>query len=274
MPVNSLPTTHAEHDPFLMAAFAADDLGGAELERARRLVATCPTCAELVADLRTIAHATAALLPRARRRDFRLTPADAARLRPAGWRRLLAALAAPRLAFTRPLAAALTTLGLAGLLLASLPAPFLGGGSATLSAVGNAAPPAAPAPSAAAAAAPSGSDTFRGAGPVSAPTAAPSAGLELAPNAASPAASAAPAASALQATNPKSSEAATAAGASTPSASGVADATSHARAETSEPAPESSAQPVSPGVLLSGAILLVGLVLFGLRWSAVRLTER
>ena len=54
----------------------------------------------------------------ARTRDFRLTPEQAASLRPAGWRRLLAPFAGPRFAFAGPLGTGLATLGLAGFLVA------------------------------------------------------------------------------------------------------------------------------------------------------------
>src|SRR4029079_17210863 len=54
-----------------------------------------------------------------RRRDFRLTPEQAASLRPAGWRGVLAAFAAPRFRLAAPLGAGLAAAGLAGLLLAS-----------------------------------------------------------------------------------------------------------------------------------------------------------
>jgi hypothetical protein len=53
-----------------------------------------------------------------RSRDFRLTPEQAASLRPAGWRRLLAPLAGPRFAFAGPLGTGLATLGIAGFLVA------------------------------------------------------------------------------------------------------------------------------------------------------------
>src|SRR5439155_11204157 len=73
----------------------------------------------------------------ARTRDFRLTEEDARRLHPGGWRRLVGFLAGPRLAFTQPLAAGLTTIGLAGLLLFSLQG-FGSSAAAPLSAPGNA----------------------------------------------------------------------------------------------------------------------------------------
>ncbi len=120
------------HDEALVARLATDDLAPRELEVVRVQVAECPACAELLADLRSIASATV-LLPRPQRtRDFRLTEADAARLRPAGWRGLLARLGSPGFAFVQPLAGGLAALGIAGLILASLPSGFMGSSSASL----------------------------------------------------------------------------------------------------------------------------------------------
>jgi hypothetical protein len=125
-----LPHTNPDHDEDLVARLAADDLPADEREGriARAWVVECPACAELVADLLAIASATAALPPPRRTRDFRLTEADAARLRPAGWRGLVGRFGSPTFAFTRPLAAGMATLGIAGLLLATIPSG-LGGAS-------------------------------------------------------------------------------------------------------------------------------------------------
>ena len=113
-----LPASHADHDPLAIAAYAAGDATGPELDDALALVAGCPDCAALHHDLRAIAAALPALPAPPRTRDFRLTPAQAASLRPAGWRRLLAPLAGPRFSFAGPLGAGLATLGLAGFLVA------------------------------------------------------------------------------------------------------------------------------------------------------------
>jgi hypothetical protein len=113
--------SHATHDLELVAAHASRDLGGRDLETATALVAGCDACAELHADLRAIAAALPATPAPRRRRDFRLTPEQAASLRPAGWRRLLAPFGAPRFAFAAPLGTGLATLGLAGLLLGVVP---------------------------------------------------------------------------------------------------------------------------------------------------------
>jgi hypothetical protein len=114
------PASHADHDALLVAAYAAGDAMGPELDAALALVATCPDCAALHHDLRAIAAATAVLPApvRPRSRDFRLAPERAASLRPSGWRRVLGPLAGPRFAFAGPLGTGLVTLGLAGFLVA------------------------------------------------------------------------------------------------------------------------------------------------------------
>jgi hypothetical protein len=129
--VPHLPDHQTDHDPQLIAAYAAGDAEGADLERARDLVAACDDCAALHHDLRAIAAAMPAIPAPARTRDFRLTPEQAASLRPAGWRRLLAPLAGPRFAFAAPLGGSLAALGLAGVLLAGAAStPMAGTGEA------------------------------------------------------------------------------------------------------------------------------------------------
>ena len=123
---NRQPDGHAAHDLLLMSVFAAGDASPAERETATALTDRCPDCARLADDLQVIARATAALPAPARRRDFMLSPGDAARIRRRGWRRLAGVFEGPRFAFTRPLAAGLTTLGLAGFLLAAIPSFGLG----------------------------------------------------------------------------------------------------------------------------------------------------
>lgn len=113
--------TGPDHDELLIARLAADDLADPEAAAARSLVAGCPACAELHADLRSVMAAIAALPAPRRTRDFRVSEADTVRLRPAGWRRLLGRLREPRLAFTRPLATGLVTLGIAGLVVSAAP---------------------------------------------------------------------------------------------------------------------------------------------------------
>jgi hypothetical protein len=190
------PTSHARHDVLLVAALAAGDLSGTDRDHATALIETCPECMGLHDDLIVIARATAAAPPPivTRPRDFRLTPEEAAHLRPGGWRRALGAFAGPRLAFTRPLGIAMTTIGLAGLLITNIPLG-LGGSAASVGA------PAVPASRNAAndvtGEGASSGDGTTSLGPVAAPAAsAPAASSAAGALAASPApvASAAPAA--------------------------------------------------------------------------------
>jgi hypothetical protein len=115
------PDPHSGHDLLLIAAFAVDDVSDAEREEAEALIRECSACAALAADVRSIQRATSALPVPVRTRDFRLTPDDAERLRPRGWRRWVAVLGSPGFAPGRPLAVAFTTLGVVGLLLATIP---------------------------------------------------------------------------------------------------------------------------------------------------------
>jgi hypothetical protein len=143
-------TSHDRHDPMLVAALAADDLAGTDRDQAIALTRSCAECATLHDDLGALARATAAAPPpvSTRPRDFRLTPADAARLRPSGWRRLVAAASSSRVIFSRPLGAGLATLGLVGLLVGNVPLS-VGFGSAASApvTVSGAGAPAAPAAS-------------------------------------------------------------------------------------------------------------------------------
>ena len=123
------PVAHADHDPVLVATYAAGDATGAELATATALVAGCAACAALHHDLRAIATALPLMPAPHRTRDFRLTAEQAASLRSTGWRRLLAPFAGPRFAFAAPLGSGLAALGLAGILLAGTGLP-LGGSTA------------------------------------------------------------------------------------------------------------------------------------------------
>jgi hypothetical protein len=110
----------------LVAALAADDLAGTDRDQALELTGSCTECALLYTDLLALANATAAAPPPIAfgRRDFRLSPADAARLRPAGWRRLAAAWSGARSGLSRPLGVGLATIGLAGLLIGNVQVQF------------------------------------------------------------------------------------------------------------------------------------------------------
>ena len=141
---------HARHDLELVAAYAAGEATGADLDRAERLLDACDLCVEMARDLRAITFALQELpaidamaeLPRAPR-DFRLAAEQAtalgrgAHLRPAaggpqaslgGWmNQLLGAITA----FGRPVGASLATLGLIGVLVGTANLGPLGGGAAT-----------------------------------------------------------------------------------------------------------------------------------------------
>lgn len=129
---------HDTHDRLLIASLVDRSIADPERARAQEQVRACGACAELHAELVALSAATKALPTPLRRREFTLTPADAERLRVRGWRRLIAAIGSSRDAFSRPLALGFTTLGLAGLLLSSVSLPFGGAtsGERTLEAVG------------------------------------------------------------------------------------------------------------------------------------------
>ena len=108
---------------------------------------SCAECARLHDDVIAIARATQALPPAVRTRDFQISPEQAARLRPGGWRRFVAAFAAPGSIFSKQLGVGMATLGIVGLLLSSLGSISLGGlgGAASASAAPGANRAAAPA---------------------------------------------------------------------------------------------------------------------------------
>jgi hypothetical protein len=104
---------HERHDPLLVARHAAgDELPADERDQAVALLAACPDCRELAADLPVIARAVAAEPVSARPRDFRITPEQAQRLRGSWSDRLLGRFAFPDLAILRPLAGSALALGL------------------------------------------------------------------------------------------------------------------------------------------------------------------
>jgi hypothetical protein len=240
------PASHAEHDPLLVAALAAGDLAASDRKRAELLASTCPDCGLLAADLRAIATAVAALPARARPRDFSLRPEDSARLRRQGWREFVRTFAGPRSGALRPLATGLTTLGLAGLLLAALPTVQLMGSAAGPSSGG--------APGTAAS---SESPKSVDAAGVPEPTAVPA--REYSSQSGRPA-------DPVPVSRPGASPLAL--------DRGLGDGagpqpTPAAQPEIAVPAPGAA----SPLVVLSGTFLLLGLGLFGLRWSARRLGD-
>ena len=294
---------HVTHDPELIAAYAAGDATGTALDQAADLVAACTECADLHRDLRAISTALPELPAPVRPRDFRLTPEQAASLRPVGWRGVLAAFAAPRFRLAAPLGAGLAAAGLAGLLLASPGAllPGAASGEATTgSAPSLAAAPAAPGdqPSAAAGAAAVGAQPAEGASTdperlylgvdAAKASAAASAGLAplpqpgaFAPDASAPAASALPDTITALGTAPvagvvgSGNQAAPSAAASTSADQRAQDAAREpAQAGPTAAAPEAavSAANGTPAIPVVASILLVvGLTLIVLRVAARRL---
>ncbi len=255
-----LPHTRPDHDESLIARLAVDDVDPREAGAAQQLVAECPACAELLSDLRAIAAATAALPAPSRTRDFRLTEADAARLRPGGWRGLVARFGTPGFAFTKPLATGLATLGIAGLILASLPASL--GGSA--------------------ASAPEGAFSTVG-GPVQAQDAGPGPAMGVAPPMAGPevlsSAKAAPspvpanggaAVSGAGSGSRDGSPSPAVAGPVAAAPGSPATSTNVDRASVTS-GPTGSTSAITPLTALSVTLLIVGIALFGLRLVAARI---
>ena len=103
-------------------------------------LAACLACFGLRTDLLALrSFLPTASTPR-RRRDFRLTTADASRLRRRGWRRLVAAIGTTGDGFSRPLAASFTALGLVGILLGAVPGSLALGTFGAAGAAGMASP--------------------------------------------------------------------------------------------------------------------------------------
>jgi anti-sigma factor RsiW len=138
---------HATHDLTLVAARSTREpaLSTTEAAAADALLAACTECADLYADLVALASALPTAAAPRRTRDFTLTAADAERLRPRGIRAWLARIGSPRDTLSKPLAIGFTTLGLAGLLVATAPSVLTGGAGGAALAPAEAAPSAAPA---------------------------------------------------------------------------------------------------------------------------------
>jgi hypothetical protein len=263
---------HDRHDQLLIASLLDRSTGGEDRDRGEALVATCADCAALHADLILLHEAARAVPTPPRQRDYRLSTEDAAQLRRTGWRQVVAAFGSTRDAFSRPLAIGLTTLGLAGLLAASIPGVLSGGAGSTAAVptVGQAAsgagvgpesvgePKAAPAPSAA----PS--------------VAAPLGAAQIAPSA-QPTTAPAPAAA-----SPVSSDesfdtfvgapAATAGPAAIAPNSGGAEQREGFDATGSSATGEQATAPVDrvAVIVLAGLLLVAGVGLFMLRWAGRR----
>ena len=104
---------HNRHDRLLIARFAANDASASELDQARQLVTDCPDCSRLFADVRLISAAVADLPAPSRRRDFRLTPEQAAAVRGSWLDGFLRRFAAGGIPALRPLAGVALSIGLA-----------------------------------------------------------------------------------------------------------------------------------------------------------------
>jgi cytochrome c551/c552 len=252
---------HEAHDRLLIASLVDRSIADPERARALEQVRACGACAELHAELVALSAATKALPTPLRRREFTLSPADADRLRVRGWRRLIAAIGSSRDAFSRPLALGFTTLGIAGLLLSSVSLPFGGAasGQRSLETVG----------------APVGDSA---AGSATQEFAAEASGAPVAPEASGPAmAAAAPSSAPSEAAQP------------VPAASpGEVPPDVLFEGGESSPLPgepaadrsifntafdQSGSSGPSPMFVVAAALLVIGLGLFGLRWTARRLGD-
>jgi hypothetical protein len=271
------PSDHAAHDELLIASLLDRSVEDPTRRRAEAMVASCEDCAALHRDLLVLSAATRALPTPPRPRDFTLSAADVERLRPSGWRRLIRAVGSSRDLFSRPLAIGLTTIGLAGLLVGTVP-DLLSGQAAT-----SAVPPSVGQALGAAGANPESTEASRAASaPSAAPSAAPPpAAAQLAPTAEPSIALApaplapSPAALPSGSTNDTFVAGPEASGGAAEVAPDGSSLKNHAIDGTTSSVP-SSPEPLSvrTGLLgLSGLLLLLGLGLFALRWTARRLAD-
>ena len=266
---HDMPTSrsrHDAHDRLLIANLVDRSVDEVERSRAEELLAACRDCEQLYDDLVTLSAATRAMTVPVRPRDFTLTEADAERLRVRGWRRLLGAIGSSRDVFSRPLAMGLTTLGLAGLMVATVPTFFMASGGAasgpnlmaTEQAVGDAAGGAPPdaislAPEAPAATAESGPAA------AAAPSAAPSAASEAFPQ---------PTVDPFTERAGDDGQVFYGEGETSP-LPGEFDGRDDTALNTASEGPFTR----STTAVLASALLVIGLVLFGLRWTARRLGD-
>lgn len=253
-------------DELLIARHVADDVDAAERALAERLVAGCAGCAALAADLRAISSATRRLPAPRRPRDFRLSAADAAALRPLGrspLARLRSWLAGPGFAFSRPLAGGLVSLGLVGLVLSSsLGSSSLSQGTSILSTVGNSIGGQAAAPAERAA----GSGAYR---EPAAPSAAGAGNDSMAGASAAPSAASSGVPSAAPAFNgvPTAGPAASGAGSGT---AGSVKTTDEPKLSPGQAASQGASSGLPPLPILSLAAVAAGIALLLLRWGAGR----
>jgi hypothetical protein len=263
--MNDSRSRHAAHDRLLIANLIDRSVNEAERARAEELLASCRECEQLYDDLVALSAATRSMAVPARPRDFTLSMADADRLRVRGWRRVLAAIGSSRDAFSRPLALGLTTLGLAGLLFATIPSISTGGPTA-LSTVGNAVDGAAGGAAANPEMAPQASAPAasfdRGPAIAAAPSAAPSEA------AASPAAEALPAPSGETGTE-RLEEDRLFVGSETSPLAGEPDGRDLSQPSLATDGPFDR----SAVMVVAGLLLVAGVGLFLLRWTARRLGD-
>jgi hypothetical protein len=269
---STAPAAHARHDLSIVAALAARpaDLDETEMTAAKAQVASCTVCADALADFVAVQTALPGTATPRRPRDFQLTPADAQRLHRSGWRRFFGYFGSPRDGFSRPLAIGLTTLGLAGVLLASIPsATFMAGsGGAAPAKTATEMQQAAPPPPAASA---PGTDrtTLGAAAPgLALPSAAPSTSAA----AAAPSTSAAASAGGNSEAGTASTEAANASTDQQVFTGGNPDEVTTDIAGGADNVLRDDASGFSVLFVVGGVLLIAGLGLFALRWSARRLS--
>lgn len=128
-----MPDDHAGHDRQLVVAFASGDLPAEDVANARALVARCRRCAALVDEIARISTAMRVdLVAPPRPRDFRISSADAERLRGSALTRLMRRLASPRLQVLQPLAGAAMVIGLLLVAMTSIQFGFASAGAAPM----------------------------------------------------------------------------------------------------------------------------------------------
>ncbi len=255
---------HASHDTLLVASLADHSSAGPERDRATALVESCTLCAGLHDDLIALSAAIRDMPTPPRPRAYTLGPADAARVRPSGWRRLIAGIGTARDGFSRPLAVGLTTLGLAGLLVATVPSILTTGNATGASSVADGA-----------SAQELAKDSVSSPGPSLSAMAGQTDGPRAAAAMASPAATAADAAAVAP-----TLQGATATDTSqmpvqspddgTYTSNGEAQNGSLATLADQAPGAGERSGP-STMIVVSGTMLIVGLGLFAIRWRARRL---
>jgi hypothetical protein len=263
-------TAHARHDLTLVASLAArsSDVPETVHGAARDLVERCDECRDLLADLLAVQTAVRMVTTPTRPRDFTLTPLDAQRLAPRGWRAALGFFGSARDGFSRPLAVGFTMIGVVALLVTAAPSIPLGG-ERILSTVGNAVPD-----SGQRAAAGASEPTAAGPAPAAAPAPSPAASgaVTSAPAevAAAAAGSGSPPTRYSSADSAKSAEAYATATDGERVFNGEDDGSTDLQSGGTNSTPVRPAGGPSLGVVIAGICLIIGLGLFALRWTSRR----